>query len=152
MKNQSNFMQNLPAVANLFSSYYDGNSMSQLFNKLPSSTNFLNNNLFNNGTSNGLEALFKQLPTTLPKMEPQTPAQDINDAHQLDLSPKKSPKNPASANKKEGKSKKIVHSCPHCNFTTVGFLVAIVIHWINWDINVISSGNVPAHEITLGSP
>ncbi|KAI6177451.1 Ztf-16 [Aphelenchoides bicaudatus] len=121
MKNQPNLMQNLPAVAaNLFSSYYENNPMSQLFSKLPPSTNFFNNNLFNNGTPAGLEALFKQLPpTNIPNIEPQTAILEANDMQNADLSPKKSPKTVTSAIKKEGKSKKVLHSCPHCNFTTV---------------------------------
>lgn len=126
-------MQNLPAVAaNLFSTYYEGSPMSQLFNKLPSSTNFLNNNLFSNGPPTGLEALFKQSPTTIPKIEPQTPIPDMNDIQQLDLSPKKSPKSLTATNKKEGKSKKVVHSCPHCNFTTVNSLRDLTHSFLNF--------------------
>jgi hypothetical protein len=103
---------NLPAVAVSFlSNYYESDQLSQLFNKVSSSANFLNNNLFNSGTTSDLDLLFNSANQI--KVEPQM---QITDPGQLDgLMPKKSPKN---SSKKDGKLKKL-HCCPHCNFSTI---------------------------------
>lgn len=115
MKTQPSLMQNLPAVAaNIFSNYCESSPLAHLFNKVPSGTaNFLNNNVFNNGgmTRRNLEAFFKDLPVSQVKVE-----QPLVDQNEIGLSTKKSSK---SLEKKEGKPKKVTHSCPHCNFETV---------------------------------
>jgi hypothetical protein len=105
IKNQASL--NIPA--NFLSNYYETNPLSQLFNSVSSNNAYLNNNLFNNATAD-LNALLKSFPVSQIKNEPKQ-----NIFEQEDLSPKKSPK---GQNKKEGKSKKVIHSCPHCNFST----------------------------------
>lgn len=115
VKNPSSL--NFPAVAaSLLSNYYETNTLSQLLNKVSSNNGFLNNNLFNNGTNTDLDSFLKSLPTTNQINIDPTQLQMPDLSQQTSLSPKKSPKN---VGKKENKSKKVLHNCPHCNFSTV---------------------------------
>lgn len=102
IKNQGSL--NIPT--NFLSNFYETNPLSQLFNNVSSNNAYLNNNLFNNG--NDLSSLLKSFP-----IKSESKEQEID---REECMPKKSPK---GQNKKESKSKKVLHNCPHCNFSTV---------------------------------
>jgi hypothetical protein len=106
MKTQTNLMQNFPAVAaSLLGNYYDPNHLTQLLGKIQTPNPFPNiaaNNLFNSPMD--MESILNNSSIPL-------------NGSEMKIAEKPAAKTKGSQG--ERKSKKVSHSCPHCNFTTV---------------------------------